>query len=160
MAGVGDAWAVKRRSVRQYVNQLCYGFKMLKRTLALIQFLKALSAWERDDLTTCLVHLHRAEKLRQFTPFKMAFKAQLLIAIREYEEANAIISASLSALKTPRNANERYVQIVCLLWQKEHFRDVTDANSLWAEALALECSPNFRRFLLLRQPPEFTLPKL
>lgn len=130
---------------------------MIERLLARCHFVKALHAWERDDWEGSFRQLQRAEELSPFGTFRAAFKAQVLLALREYADADRLFSQILDALGEPRNAGQRYTQIVCLLWQGNSFRDVPEANALWAEAMDLNCSRSLRQYLLLRQPPEFVL---
>lgn len=130
---------------------------MIKHLRARYHFARAQRAWERDEWEGCLAHLSRVESLAPLDPFRTAFKAQALIALREYAAAEQLLSRTISAIGRPQTAQERYIQIVCLLWRENGFRDRPDANLLWAEAQALDCSRMVKRYLLLRQPPEFSL---
>jgi hypothetical protein len=131
---------------------------MFKRLLAKYHWIKALRVSEANDeaASRCaLRHLDHVERLTGLRPRQAAFKAQELLALREYRPAKRLLSETLNALQSPRDADERYLQIVCLLWRAENFHDVPDASLLWAEAMDLDCSPDLRRQLLLREPPEF-----
>lgn len=130
---------------------------MIRLLLFKYHTLKALLAWNRDDWDECLTRLNVAEALHPLQPFQAAFKAQALIGLRQQALANELLDNTLQKIGQPRNKNERYIQIFCLLWQEAHFRDLPNANALWAEAMSLDCSGYLRRFLLVRQPPEFRL---
>lgn len=133
---------------------------MLRRLYAGYHWVKALRASDSNNeegSRRALRHLKRVERLAGLRPSQAAFKAQVLIALREYPAAQELLSRTLCALQSPRNADERYLQIVCLLWEAENFHDVPDANRLWAEAMDLNCSRLLKRYVLLREPPEFIL---
>gem|GEM_PF-4083286 len=133
---------------------------MFKRLFARYHWFKALRVSEanhEEGSRRALRHLEHVERLTGLRPTQAVLKAQELISLREYTKAQQLLSHTLIGLQTPRNADERYVQIVCLLWRAENFHDVPDANRLWAEAMNLNCSTRLRRYILLREPPEFVL---
>ena len=130
-------------------------FKRLRAKYHWIKALRAAGANDEEGSRCALRYLEDVERLTGLRPSQNAFKALELIAVRDYHAAHQLLSDTLSALQTPRNADERYLQIVCLLWRAENFHDVPDANRLWAEAMNLNCSPGLRRHVLLREPPEF-----
>jgi len=130
---------------------------MIKKLRAAWHWIKALDAAEADDSQRSVHHIAIVERLAGLRPSQLAFKAQQLIVLREYVQAEHLLSETLRIMGKPRNANERYVEIICRLWREENFRDIPEANSLWAEAVELDCSPSLRRYLLLREPPGFIL---
>jgi hypothetical protein len=130
---------------------------MINWLIARYHWVKALHASDKDNSEGALWHLQQVERLIGLARSQAAFKAQQLIVVRQYAAAEQLLSEIIQAIGTPRNADERYIQIVCQLWREENFRDIPEANRLWAEAMALDCSPALKRHVLLRQPPEFIL---
>lgn len=130
---------------------------MLRRVFAKYQTVRALLAWNDNDWAGCLAYLTKAEKQHPLRVFEAAFRAQALIALREQAEADQLLADTIARIDEAKSANERYIQIWCMLWRQDHFRDLPNSNALWAEAGSLDCSNYLRRFLLLRRPPELAL---